>query len=348
MRIVNGRLHNDKSVGRMTCYTHNGESVVDYVLTEPLNFQIISNFKVGDFTEYSNHAPISFSLKTFTNRINDPTKERHYYKWDDKYKNDFLTDISRDSHILNRLLIDGIDRNCEPDDIVTNFTKFITDRANPYFEKRNRPRKTQNFININCKQRQKWYTDECKKKHTTYIEALYNFNLHKNNETRRQMMNAKKDYKYYCRTCKLKYSFEQGQKINEMRKKQPREFWKLFKGKRQTETGQDVPINDFYRYFRSLSSAETPFESAEVDDFLFNFDNSNRNESTFSEVDEPITCEEIQAASRRLNSNKACSSDTILNEYLKEGIDTLLHPLEILFNYISNKKVFETMVLRGY
>ena len=92
MRIVNGRLHNDKSVGRLTCYTHNGESVVDYVLTEPLNFQIISDFKdfkVGDFTEYSNHAPISFSLKTFTNRINDSTKERLYYKWDDKYKNDF-------------------------------------------------------------------------------------------------------------------------------------------------------------------------------------------------------------------------------------------------------------------
>ena len=62
-----------------------------------------------------------------------------------------------------------------------------------------------------------------KKKHTTYIEALYNFNLHKNNETRRHMMNAKKDYKSYCRTCKLKYSFEQGKKMNEMRKKNNRE-----------------------------------------------------------------------------------------------------------------------------
>ena len=261
-----------------------------------------------------------------------------------------LTDISRDSHILNGILIDGIDRNFEPDDIVTNFTKFITDRANPYFEKRKRPRKNQNYININCKLRQKWYNDECKNKHTTYIEARYNFNLHKNNETRKQIMNAKKDYKYYCRTCKLKYSFEQGQK-NERNaiKKQPREFWKLFKGtrKRQTETGQDVPINDFYRYFCSLSSAETPFESAEVDDFLCNFDNSNRNESTFCEVDEPITCEEIQTASRRLNSNKACSSDTILNEYLKEGSDTLLHPLEILFNYILNEKAFRNNGLAG-
>ena len=38
-----------------------------------------------------------------------------------------------------------------------------------------------------------------------------------------------------------------------MRKKQPREFWKLFKGKRQTETGQDAPNSNFDRYFRSLS-----------------------------------------------------------------------------------------------
>ena len=38
--------------------------------------------------------------------------------------------------------------------------------------------------------------------------------------------------------------------------------------------------------------------------------------------------------------HQACSSDTILNEYLKEGIDTLMHPLEILFNDILNKKSF--------
>ena len=68
---------------------------------------------------------------------------------------------------------------------------------------------------------------------------------------------------------------------------------------------------------------------------------------TEMKVHEPITCEEIQTASRRLNSNKACSSDTILNEYLKEGIDTLLHPLEILFNYILNKKVFRNNGLAG-
>ena len=43
LRIVNGRLCNDKSIGKVTCYTHNGESVVDYLLTSQANFNLISN-----------------------------------------------------------------------------------------------------------------------------------------------------------------------------------------------------------------------------------------------------------------------------------------------------------------
>ena len=45
LQIVNGRLCNDKLIGKVTCYTHNGESVVDYLLTSQANFNLISNFK---------------------------------------------------------------------------------------------------------------------------------------------------------------------------------------------------------------------------------------------------------------------------------------------------------------
>ena len=55
MRIVNSRLHKDQGSGRFTCFTHNGESVVDYLITLPQNFTLISEFQVHDFTEYSNH-----------------------------------------------------------------------------------------------------------------------------------------------------------------------------------------------------------------------------------------------------------------------------------------------------
>ena len=157
--------------------------------------------------------------------------------------------------ILNQIISDGIDNNYEPDDIVTSFTKFITERANPYFQKRHIPNKMPAFANGNTKEKQKWYNYECSQKHARYQEALYNYNLNRNRENRMLMLDAKKDYKYFCRKCKLKYKYDQGKNMNEMRKKQPREFWRLFKNKSNTETGHEISLDDFYHYFRSRRNA---------------------------------------------------------------------------------------------
>ena len=55
----------------------------------------------------------------------------------------------------------------------------------------------------------------------------------------------------------------------------------------------------------------------------------------------------FRKAAKRLNSNKACSLDTILNEYLKESIDFISYPLEKLFNYILEKKNFPKQWSKG-
>ena len=56
MRIVNGRLFKDHSIGHVTCYTPNGESVADYVVISLRNFQSASDFQIYHFNEYSRHA----------------------------------------------------------------------------------------------------------------------------------------------------------------------------------------------------------------------------------------------------------------------------------------------------
>ena len=187
----------DRSIGRMTCYTHNGESVVDYVLASQINFNIISDFEIGDFMEYSNHAPVSLSIKTFTDIQSDVKHEHTSYNWKPEHKDAFINDITRDLPILNQIISDGIENDYEPDDIVTSSTKFITERANPYFQKRHIPNKMPAFANGNAKEKQKWYNYECFQKHARYQEALYNYNLNRNRENRMLMLDAKKDYKYF-------------------------------------------------------------------------------------------------------------------------------------------------------
>ena len=92
----------------MTCYTHNGESVVDYLLTSFSNLSSINDFEIQNFNEYSNHAPLYFGLKVYTNRAEELQQERTYYKWNDDLKGTFLNDMSRDVHHLNRFISDGI------------------------------------------------------------------------------------------------------------------------------------------------------------------------------------------------------------------------------------------------
>ena len=66
MRILNGRLF--ENTDKMTCFTANGESLIDYVLSSERNFCDISDMKVFDFNDFSNHAPISINLKIGTER----------------------------------------------------------------------------------------------------------------------------------------------------------------------------------------------------------------------------------------------------------------------------------------
>lgn len=64
------------------------------------------------------------------------------------------------------------------------------------------------------------------------------------------------------------------------------------------------------------------------------------NESTFPKLDCPFTCNEIKKAIRLLGANKATSLDNMMYEYFKMGSDVLCKPLEIMFNYISEKESY--------
>ena len=82
LRIVNGKLFGDNDDGRGTWWrvTHNGQSFVDYLWTQQEYFYILDDFCVLNFNEFSNHAPVYFSLKTnYVPRVNS-TDENAFHK----------------------------------------------------------------------------------------------------------------------------------------------------------------------------------------------------------------------------------------------------------------------------
>ena len=62
LQIVNGRVGADRGIGRYTCYTYNGSSVVDYVLAQTGIRERIVSFEVDDLQLHSDHCPILLEL----------------------------------------------------------------------------------------------------------------------------------------------------------------------------------------------------------------------------------------------------------------------------------------------
>ena len=52
LRIVNGRIGEDKDVGASTCFTPRGSSLVDYFVASIHFFEFISDFSIGDLCEH--------------------------------------------------------------------------------------------------------------------------------------------------------------------------------------------------------------------------------------------------------------------------------------------------------
>ena len=62
--LANGRLGNDTKHRSYSYYSKNTCSTIDYVISNEYCFPFIDNFIVGDFSMYSDHSPLQFSVKT--------------------------------------------------------------------------------------------------------------------------------------------------------------------------------------------------------------------------------------------------------------------------------------------
>lgn len=340
MRILNGRIF--ENTDKMTCFTTNGESLIDYALSVERNFGDISDMKVFDFNEFSNHTPISIHLKIGTQRSSiSNTIRKTYYKWDDSCTNEFIQSLAKDINLLYSIC----EEESTIESTVEKFAEFITDRANPFFQKSVKIRKDNVFSSSNFAEKQKWYDKDCYLKKSKVQEAIRDYNIAKTDQNRARVFICKKDYKYFCRKCKQKYNNNRYRTMNEVRKKKPKEFWKMFKERKNTPQN-NISENEFFEYFKNLSSETEETTPEDVRVFLENFDSEER-ETTFNSFDDPFSLNEIRAAISNLSSNKTCGSDNIINEYFKNAADILVEPLQILFNKILHTGIFPSQWATG-
>ena len=185
------------------------------------------------------------------------------------------------------------------------------------------------FVNTD-ENRKEWFDGECQNKRKEYKEAIY---TQRNDDTRSKMLCKKREYRNTCKQHKLQFNRMLCLEMNDIRSKQPKRFWKMFK-KKGADKSCSVSINDFYVHFKNLAQSVETDENIDFVNFVNDFESQPNKNVTFDELDSKITKEEITIACKSLRDNKACSIDNILYEYFKVSSDILVDALELLFNYI--------------
>lgn len=73
-----------------------------------------------------------------------------------------------------------------------------------------------------------WFTEDCKELYRQYQKALYVFNKNRNEENRLQLNIAKQKYKVTENKLKRQYKNQQGNMLNNLRRKNPKKFYRKF------------------------------------------------------------------------------------------------------------------------
>ncbi|XP_060584147.1 uncharacterized protein LOC132740284 [Ruditapes philippinarum] len=339
MRLANGRLGKDCNVGAFTYYSRQSNSTIDYLLLKECNFQIISEFEICQFNEFSDHAPLSFTVKYLDTKSNPRNLESQstYFKWRDADKDKFRRGLLGRMTDLNDIFESSSSSDIE--NIVLKFSKIIQDVAEPLFKRKGRKKGG----NSDCS----WFDEECYEKKHNYLNALSIFNNYKNETNRHILCDLKKEFKNIVRKKKRQYRLKRAQELSELKTSKPREFWKHFK-KRNVSQSSDIPILDFQNYFANMFEeirATTNFDANISNDNI----DPNISNPTFEELNIPISCEEVRDAVKRLNRNKAsCPSDDLLNEYFIFSIDILVGHITDLFNRVFDAGYFPEIWSEGF
>ena len=165
-------------------------------MTSESSFSKISRFNIGEFNEYSDHAPLHFFLYCDNKSTDYESYTDVRYKWDSALKDDFRAGIfSNLSHFDNTLR----DIDCTNRESINNatcmFTETIRSVADPLFSKSFTYCNNPTFDTSQVLKNADWFDRECKESYRIYQHYLRLFNNDKTDVNRETLCDKRREYK---------------------------------------------------------------------------------------------------------------------------------------------------------
>ena len=338
--IGNGRLGRDRSLGCKTC---KGVTVVDYVILSPSLFPYVSEFEVLPFDPMISdaHSGVHFSL--ICNEIDlhvnqGVTANITMAKWNNAEAESFVEHLNTDkiASFLHKIDVLDIDQvaACEINDLNAECSSILIGAARDVGfikDEELQPPKKNCKLNTRPVQRP-WFNNECQRLRRQYKRAKNLRHRINNAENYKFVHNASKAYKKCINKQFNLHKKDFIAKLRSLKHSDPKSYWSLLNkaDNSRSQVVQKVSLESFADHFKKLNIANTTDT-----DSTFQIDPSKVSEHNF-ELNSAISEDEVLKCLNHLKLNKACSSDLILNEFLKSSKTKMLTVFTTFFNLVFN------------
>ena len=342
IHILNGRTLGDFT-GKFTCVEKTGSSVVDYFITSPQVRLLVNHFTVKPFTQFSDHKPLSLSIKLNSSSIKHQPLSGMFEKAPVRYKfsannKESYTAIQDDCEMLgivNNIKTTPYDNT--PDGtykLNSDFTTYLQTIADKTLTKTKHV--SQDKTNKNP-----WFNNKCREgKRLTNKAARLLSDFPDSDYLRQNYYKVKKQYKAILKSNKSSYFDQLNADIEDGKILNWKQFKRLKKRKSNSPQFDSVDMSNFQKFFNDLySNNHTTISQDQKQSFIQEADatnlrscniNSSTSDSENYSLNSEISHGEIRASVKSLKCGKSSSSDLICNELLinlkDNGID-ILHKL---------------------
>ena len=177
----------------------------------------------------------------------------------------------------------------------------------------------------NARDSKAWFDESCRELRKEYMDSKKKYKSDRSVVNKLAYNELGRRYKMYCRKTKFKYQIEFNKKLQTLKSKNSRQYWKLL-NQGKTKKKSSISTEEFMRHFEKLS-----FQNIEDRD---SFDPSIVTHSINEDLNKPFTVNELAKQVKKLKVNKAHGKDDVLNEFLKYSPPQVIEMLTKFFNSI--------------
>ena len=349
LRVVNGRVGEDRGIGAFTFLASTGKSAIDYALAQHSLFPSISNFIVHDMFSCSSHVPIQLNIKATYTVTENNVEEMIVDKlvWDESKIQEFNDLLNNSEVYLNSIVSDVLTLKTDVSNGIESFAKELYKNAFKIFGVRKRVILSSNQHNNTFKRQHKnpWFTNECENARREFKHANKQYRRQRTPESSNLVVIKRRFFRKVNKRAKAQYNNKKKSELNNAAKHNPKKFWDLVrKYKNKYKRNGEISALEFYNHFRELFSENDTFVNDDVENLTNNDLHTNAN---IDQLDSDFSLDEITKAISALKRGKSPGLDMLIPELFLESKLFLAPLLCKLFNFIYNKCEYPESWTRG-